>query len=92
LLKRLTPIFLWSTYEDLKHHRQLVLAALAALKQQVEAMEYWEPSANTPLETSLHRVRQCHIYIGILGTRYGTIAQDGKSVTQLNMRPLNSLA
>ena len=37
-----TTIFLGSTHDDLKDHRQLVLKALAALKQEVEAMEYFQ--------------------------------------------------
>lgn len=78
-----TLIFLSSTYEDLKEHRQVLLRALASLKQEVEAMEYWRPTSSTPLNMSLQKVREADIYIGILGTRYGSVARDGKSITQL---------
>ncbi len=34
-------IFISSTYDDLKKHRERILHSLASLKQQIEAMEYW---------------------------------------------------
>ncbi len=46
-------------------------------------MEYWGPTSNTSLDVSLARVKESHIYVGIIGTRYGSIVNEGKSVTQL---------
>jgi len=78
-----SSIFISSTFEDLKNHRDQLLFSLASLKQQVEAMEYWGPSSSTPLELSLEKIEESSVYVGIIGARYGTVAKDGKSITQL---------
>jgi len=78
-----TAIFLSSTWEDLKDHRRAVLHMLAQLKRQVESMEYFGARPDEPLDVCLDAVRKSGIYIGIIGTRYGTLAKDGKSFTHL---------
>lgn len=78
-----STIFLSSSWEDLKDHRECVLQALFQLKRQVDCMEYFGARSGAPLGECLERVRNADIYIGIIGTRYGSIAKDGKSYTQL---------
>lgn len=76
-------IFLGSTYEDLKHHRLMIIHALTKLGQNIQAMEFWSPSESDSLELSLHKLRKSKIYIGVLGSRYGTVTKNGKSITHL---------
>ncbi|HYX71675.1 MAG TPA: DUF4062 domain-containing protein [Nitrososphaera sp.] len=78
-----TAVFLSSTWEDLEEHRRLVLHTLAKFKRQVTGMEYFGARSGEPLEVCLSEVRKSGVYIGIVGTRYGSIAKDGKSFTEL---------
>ena len=79
-MKKIT-IFLSSTFEELKEHREKIIHGLQKLKQTVDSMEYWCPSANTPIEKSLKKVRSSKIFVGVLGTRYGYTLNDGISIT-----------
>lgn len=76
-------VFLSSTYEDLEEHRQAILRMLARFKRQVTGMEYFGARSGEPLEECLKEVRESGVYLGIIGTRYGSIAKDGKSFTEL---------
>jgi len=78
-----TTVFLSSTFEDLKEHREVVLRTLAKFKRQVAGMEYFGSRHGMPLDVCLAEVKKSGTYIGIIGTRYGVIARDGKSFTQL---------
>ncbi len=53
------------------------------LQQHVQAMEFWTPTCLDSIEVSIKKLKKAKIYVGILGTRYGTVNQDGKSITQL---------
>jgi hypothetical protein len=49
-------------------------------------METAGSDAAPPNITSVRRVRQCDIFVGIYGHRYGTIDQiSGKSITELEL-------
>lgn len=74
-------VFLSSTFDDLEIHRKKIIDSLVKLQQNIQAMEFWAPTEKTPLELSLKKLRKSKIYIGILGTRYGTIV-DGKNQLQ----------
>lgn len=78
------PVFVGSTYKDLKEHRREVREALVRLKMIVRGMEYFGSQPDSPVEECLREVRSCKIYIGIFGMRYGSIP-DGyeKSMTHL---------
>ena len=78
-----TTVFLSSTWEDLEEHRRIVLHTLAKFKRQVTGMEYFGARSGEPLEVCLSEVRKSGVYIGIIGTRYGSIAKDEKSFTEL---------
>ena len=76
-------VFLSSTYEDLEEHRQVILLMLARFKRHATGMEYFGARSGKPLEECLNDVRESGIYLGIIGTRYGSIGKDGKSFTEL---------
>ncbi|MCI0412451.1 DUF4062 domain-containing protein [bacterium] len=77
-----TTVFVSSSWADLEVHRRAVLQALAQLKKHVEAMEYFGASSDSPLETCLKAIEKSTVYIGMIGTRYGSAAtKDGISYT-----------
>ncbi|MCX5995983.1 MAG: DUF4062 domain-containing protein [Chloroflexi bacterium] len=82
--KQYVPIFVGSTFEDLKDYRRAVRDALSQLETIVRGMEYFGSKPSSPIEACLNTVRSCKVYIGILGMRYGSIP-DGcdKSMTHL---------
>jgi hypothetical protein len=83
-LRQHVPIFLSSTYEDLRPHRKAVWDALDKLKVGVIGMEVFGARSDEPLVTCLDEVSKCSVFIGILGMRYGSIhAESGKSFVQL---------
>jgi Domain of unknown function (DUF4062) len=76
-------VFLSSTFDDLRIHRRKIIDSLVKLQQNIQAMEFWAPSAHDSTELSLKKLRKSKIYVGVLGTRYGTIVENGKSITHL---------
>lgn len=83
-IKQSVPIFVSSTYEDLIPYRDEVQRVLVRLKQIVKGMEYFGSSPKKPLEVCLETVRSSKVFIGIIGTRYGSIEEEcQKSFTQL---------
>lgn len=82
--KQYVPIFVGSTFEDLKSYRAAVRDALHRLETIVRGMEYFGSKPGSPIEECLNAVKSCKIYIGIFGMRYGSIP-DGyeKSMTHL---------
>lgn len=82
--KQHVPIFVGSTYEDLKEYRTSVKEALHQLETIVHGMEYFGSRTGSPKEECLEEVRKCKIYIGIFAMRYGSIDKEtGKSMTHL---------
>lgn len=45
-------------------------------------MEYFGARSGEPLEECLEAVRRAQIYVGVIGTRYGSKDEDGISITQ----------
>lgn len=77
-------VFVSSTYEDLVSHRDAVIQALTRLGVEVRGMESFGARPDPPKDVCLAEVRDCDVYIGILGTRYGSIdPETGKSMTHL---------
>ena len=88
VLKRLNedagkfPIFVGSTYEDLKEYRESAREALTELDTKFHGMEFFGAKPDSPLEECLKIVRGCRAYIGIFSMRYGSIpAGHEKSMT-----------
>jgi hypothetical protein len=49
----------------------------------VEAMEYFGARTGTSLSECLQAVRRADLYVGVIGTRYGSKNESGISITQL---------
>jgi len=82
--KTCISVFVSSTYEDLKEHREEVLNVLHKFETFPYGMEFFGATFNTPLEECLEKVGASQIYIGIFAHRYGSIeTKSGKSFTQL---------
>lgn len=82
--KEYIPIFVGSTYSDLKEYRRTVMESLHKLKTIVNGMEYFGAKPGSPIEECLNAVRDSKIYIGIFAMRYGSIEDNyGKSFTHL---------
>ncbi len=71
-----------STYTDLIEYRNIALEVCDIFKAKQSVMELMFSKSETSLEASLDLVRNCDVYICIIGERYGTIP-DGydKSIT-----------
>ena len=83
-IKQHIPIFISSTYEDLIPYRDEVQRNLIRLEQIVKGMEYFGSSPKNPLSECLSQIKDCKLYIGIIGMRYGSIDEDsGLSYTQI---------
>ena len=77
-------IFISSTFEDLKPHRQGIWNLLEKFDVIIRGMERFGARTGTPLETCISEVEQSDIYIGIIAFRLGSIEPTtGKSYTQL---------
>lgn len=78
------PIFVSSTYEDLKAYRDEVERSIIYMNQTIKGMEFFGSTPERPLDKCLQTVRECKLYIGIIGMRYGSVEEDsGKSFTEL---------
>jgi Domain of unknown function (DUF4062) len=80
-------IFLSSTYIDLRDVRAQVIRWLTGIfGASLVVMETAGSDAAPPNILSIRRVRQCDIFVGIYGHRYGTIDQiSGESITELEL-------
>ena len=78
------PIFVSSTYEDLKAYRDEVERSIIYMNQTIKGMEFFGSTPERPLDKCLQTVRECKLYIGIIGMRFGSVEEDsGKSFTEL---------
>ena len=69
-------IFVSSTFEDLKEHREAVIRGLLQLGHEVVAMEYFTAASAPPVQVVLEKVGQCDAYVGIFAWRYGYVPQE----------------
>lgn len=84
-------VFISSTVEDLKEERDAISDLIRDIGLTLIRMEDFSPSDSTPLEVCLDKVSQATIYLGIIGSRYGTPYEPdnptdirkGKSFTEL---------
>lgn len=77
-------VFVSSTYEDMIPYREAVSNALTSIEQLPIGMEHFVSAPDRPLDVCLTDVRRCHLYIVIVGMRYGSIDDEtGKSFTEL---------
>jgi hypothetical protein len=82
--KPYVPIFVGSTFSDMKPYRRVVRDGLAQLETIVRGMEQFGSKPGSPMEECLRIVKSCQVYLGLFGMRYGSIP-DGhsKSMTHL---------
>jgi formylglycine-generating enzyme required for sulfatase activity len=83
-------IYISSTYEDLKVHREAASKALRRLRHDIVAMEDYVATDERPLDACLADVAACDMYLGIIGWRYGYVPQENnpqkQSITELEYR------
>ncbi len=80
------PIFVGSTFEDMKDYRAAVMEALRRLETVVRGMEYFGARPGRPKDECLKAVRESRLYIGMFAMRYGTVDEEtGRSMTQLEL-------
>lgn len=82
--KQHVPIFVGSTFLDMKLYRDAAFQSLTQLEHIVRGMEYFGSQSDEPLNVCLKTVRSCQLYIGIFGMRYGSIPEGyDESMTHL---------
>lgn len=84
-------VYLSSTFEDLKTHREAVCRQLQSMKDiRVKAMETYVAADDRPKDVCLKDVSESDIYVGVFAWRYGyvpTADNPGtKSITELEYR------
>ncbi|MCK4791694.1 MAG: DUF4062 domain-containing protein [Desulfobacteraceae bacterium] len=75
---RQCKVFISSTFEDLKEERKKAVEVIVAEEQIPIDLGMFAASTKTDLEVILQAISRCHIYIIILGHRYGAIIKKGK--------------
>jgi hypothetical protein len=77
-------IFISSTFTDLKEHRKALFAVIDKESGKAQAMELFGSRPGAPKEECLGEVRKAHVFVLILGMRYGSVdADSGLSFTHL---------
>ena len=71
-------IYVSSTFEDLKTHREAVANTLRQMHHDVICMEDYVATDQRPLDKCLADVSACEIYVGIFALRYGFRADGGQ--------------
>ena len=75
-------IFISSTYTDLKEERDKVMRAVLDLNYFPAGMEQFPAAGIAPIEVIKSVLKDCDYYILIIGARYGSIGENGKSFTE----------
>lgn len=80
-------VYISSTHEDLKDHRNAVAEVLRNCSYNVDAMEKYPARDDRPKAASEADASNCDIYVGIFAWRYGYVPTEdnpeGKSITEL---------
>jgi hypothetical protein len=80
-------VFISSTFQDLKDHREAVYVALRRLGHESVAVEDWAATDQPPLERSLADVRASDVAVFLVAWRYGYIpVGEQYSITELEYR------
>lgn len=84
-MPKTTPlVFVSSTKEDLEEYRVALLKSFPSLDVLYRGMEFFGSRSQKPIKTMLAELRQCDVYLGIIGHRYGSIDAETKlSYTEL---------
>lgn len=65
-------VFVSSTLRDLAEHREMLRLALTTSRYDFEGMEQFAAQPDPPLDVALAALEKCDVYVGIIGTRYGS--------------------
>ena len=79
-------VFVSGTYRDLVEYREAILKHLDRMSDYHKiSMEIMGTSDRNAVDKSISDLKNCQVYLGIIGHRYGTILPDydGKSITEL---------
>jgi O-acetyl-ADP-ribose deacetylase (regulator of RNase III) len=80
-------VFVSSTYNDLKPHRQAIKDVIKNLQLKFIGMEEFVATAQAPADLIRQKVLESGVYLGILGMRYGNVDPGtGLSMTELEYR------
>jgi len=83
-MKKSLKIFLSSTVKDLGPEREIAARAVEALRMEALRAETFGSYPGTPADVCMEMVRDCDVFIGIYGGRYGYVPKDQSvSVTEL---------
>jgi hypothetical protein len=83
-MKKSLKIFLSSTMKDLGPEREIAARAVEALHLEALRAETFGARPGTPADVCMEMVRECDVFIGIYGGRYGYAPQgQSPSVTEL---------
>jgi O-acetyl-ADP-ribose deacetylase (regulator of RNase III) len=86
----MSRIYISSTFEDLKDHRERVYRQLRRMGHDVIAMEDYVAQDARPLANCLNDISSCCLYIGLFAWRYGFVPEDHNpgrlSITELEYR------
>src|SRR6516225_306887 len=86
----MSRIYISSTFEDLKNHREQVYRQLHRTDHHVIAMENYVAQDARPLANCLNDISRCCLYIGLFAWRYGFVPKDDNpgqlSITELEYR------
>ena len=75
-------IFISSTYEDLKVEREKVTRAILDLNNIPARMENFPAAGVRPKDLIERVIKECDYFVLIIGSRYGSISDSGKSFTE----------
>lgn len=77
------PIFVSSTYTDMKTYRGCARTVLNKFNADIRGMETFGARTQKPLDTCLEEVKSSELFIGIIGMRYGSVDRNtGKSYVE----------
>lgn len=80
-------VYVSSTYQDLKEHREAVRNAVRRMGHVDVAMEHYVAADDRPLDRCLADVREADLYVVVMAWRYGFVPAGGTlSITELEYR------
>lgn len=86
----MSRVYISSTFEDLKEHRQHVYHQLRRVGHDVIAMEDYVAKDRRPLANCLDDLSRCELYVGLFAWRYGYVPKENNSrrlsITELEYR------
>ncbi len=75
-VKRKYQVFISSTFQDLREHRQSAILGITEAGHMPVALENFAPASETKREVIRQALNSCQFYVIILGARYGSIPED----------------